>query len=196
MRITESQLRRIIRQTINEMAGPDDNVEVAKEATLRGDVQAAVTAVVEMSQDPKDMAANFESVLEELSVSGKRIPPGVVNAIHDALGKEYSAISDKSVSASPDAAVLKALAKALSYRVTPDDVKYFTIQPRRTGGVVTKIGLEHRDPDSGISYSSLLDSDIHGTGMTLDDVAAKLVKMGAKSQVRRPPMKRAMPYYD
>lgn len=195
MRITESQLRRMIRQTINEMAGPADNVEAAKEATLRGDVQAVVAAVVEMSQDPKDMAANFESILDELSVSGKRIPPGVVNAVHDALGKEYSAIADKSVSSSPDAAVLKALAKALSYRVTPDDVKYITIQPRRTGGAVTKISLEHRDPDTGISYSSLLDSDISGTGMTLDDVAAKLVKMGAKSRARRSPIKHSH-YYD
>ena len=81
-------------------------------------------------------------------------------------------------------------------RVTPGEVKYITIQPRRTGGKITKISLEHRDPDSGVSYSSMNDRDLEGTGMTLDDAFEKLVKMGAKSQARRPPMKRSMPYYD
>ena len=121
MRITESQLRRIIRQTINEMVGPSD-----------------------------DLGA-----------------PG-----------------------SPDSAVLQALESALDLSVMPGDVKSITFQPRRSGGVVTKIDLEYKN-----SYSWLDDRDISGTGMTLDDISAKLAEMGAKSQTRRPPMKHSH-YYD
>jgi hypothetical protein len=119
MRITESQLRRIIRQTINEMA-----------------------------------------------------PAG---------------------SADP---LLTVLSKVLTYEVGPQDVKYITFQPHMSGGVVTKINVTHRDPDMGDTESMILPVDVRDLGMSLDDLAGRLGEMGAKSQVRRPPMKRAMPYYD
>lgn len=200
MRITEGQLRGIIRQEVKalrEMASVGADEQVVLDFLMADDADGAADAIMDMITDPRDAGSTLESFYEVASEAGVRLPRGVIERTHTKLGKRLVDFDRDAMAASPDAPALQAIAASMGMStISPADVRYMTFQPRRTGGAIRSVNVTFKDPDSGVSYANVLERDVNEAGITFEDFMASVKRLGAKAVARGPASKRSMPYYD
>lgn len=200
MRITEGQLRRIIRQEVKalrEMANIGADEQVVLDFLMADDADGAADAIMDMITDPRDAGSTLESFYEVASEAGVKLPRGVIERTHTKLGKRLVDFDRDAMAASPDAPALQAIAASMGMStMSPADVRYMTFQPRRTGGEIRSVNVTFKDPDSGVSYANVLPGDVESAGITFEEFMASVNRLGAKSRARGPARKPSMPYYD
>lgn len=95
---------------------------------------------------------------------------------------------------------LKALAAAFTYQVTPEDIPYIVYQPRRRGGVVTRLDMEDREQQLGHMQTDINEELARQCGTTVQNVMDFLDANGASRRKRQPNRKtgagRSFSYYD
>lgn len=188
MRITKRQLRKLIRESIQN---PDD----AMKAALKADDLAAFAKLIvdEAGQEAylwlEDMKfddPDFEDVRDLLK------DPSVEAAVYD----EQNARINADIASSPNKNELSALGDAFQAAVSDADVKYIVYQPHKKGGQVAALSLEDTDDRLGNMSVTLSDSDTKHSSTTLQAVMDALEKGGAQLRKKRAPTKHVPPMYD
>ena len=177
MRITKGQLRRLIRESIQN---PDDAMKAALKAN---DLAAFAKLLVDEAgqeaylwlEDMKFEDPDFEDVRDLLK------GPGVETAVYD----EMSARKGASVKSSTSQKELSVLAFAFDATVSDEDLKHINFKPRKKAGQVDRIDLEDRDQQFGHQTTSLSAADAQKAGTTLQAVLDALEAGGASPMKRR-----------
>jgi len=132
-----------------------------------------------------------------VKITKKQLKSVVKEAMRYDFGSDAG---DKAIAAHANKKELKALSFAFTYQVVPEDISYITYQPRKRGGVVTRIDMEDREDQLGNMETSINESEANSYGTTVAKLLDFLAANGARQRRRRPRRKtgagHSFSYYD